>query len=83
MSEQTLLDEADGTYKRLKYGTTSSDKPMKYKPQKYDGKGSVASWTTHVNNCYHDAGENYSPQLAVGYITHAAHEWYIAVKGGI
>lgn len=80
LNQQTMLSEANESYKRLESRSTPSDKPKKHKPEKYDGKSSVTSWTIHMDNYLEDARDDESLPLAVSYLTGAAHEWWIVFR---
>lgn len=80
VNQQTLLAEANASYRRLENRTAPSDKPKKHKPEKYDGKGSVTSWAIHMDNYLEDATENDSLPLAISYLAGAAHEWWIVFR---
>ena len=48
------------------------------KPLPYKGKGSILSWTTHVDNYLQNIDDDEALQIAVSYLQESAHEWWIS-----
>ena len=56
--------------------------PKKNKPSQFSGKGSILSWTTHMENYIGNMEGEQALQLAVSYLSGAAHEWWIVYHQG-
>lgn len=75
VNQQTLLAEADESYIHVENQTISSNRRKKHKPEKYVGKRSITSWSTHASHYVNNSSKSDSLPLAVSNLTGAAHEW--------
>lgn len=78
-AQQNALNEAANSDQKLRNEIhASKPSPAKLnKPEKFDGKGSIKSWCTHMDNYLRDCSDSESLPLAVSYLSGSAHEWWI------
>lgn len=79
-SQSNSLNEAAASYQRLEAqmaNRRTEEKPKKNKPNTFSGKGSILSWITHMDNYIGDATPEEALNLAISYLSGAAHEWWI------
>ena len=50
------------------------------KPEPFNGKGSVRSWITHLNNYIGNEHNPHALSVAVSYLQGPAHEWWLGYK---
>jgi len=54
--------------------------PKVNKPTPYTGKGSIISWTTHLDNYLRGSSEEMAFSIAVSYLSSVAHEWWMVFQ---
>jgi len=84
-NQQNSLNDAAASYDRIReelqsIKTSDNPKPKKHQPEKFSGRGSITSWATHMDNYLANATDDDSLQLAVSYLSGAAHEWWIVYQ---
>ena len=60
--------------------TNASSRVRPRRPNSYNGKGSISSWITHMDNYLGETPSEQSLQIAVSYMEGAAHEWWIVYQ---
>lgn len=78
-----LRTELQGTQHQVGRTQTASfpnQEPKCKRPESYKGKGSIASWITHVTNYVDNSHPGQALKVAVSYLEGPAHEWWIAFQ---
>lgn len=58
----------------------SSVKPKVNPPPLFKGKGSIVSWTTHMDNYLQNMSDEEALNIAVSYLHDGAHEWWMVYQ---
>ena len=59
---------------------TTTERSKLKKPETFTGKGSVRSWTVHMDNYLRGTPQEDGIPVAVSYLEGSAHEWWIAYQ---
>lgn len=59
---------------------SSSVTPKVNTPPLYKGKGSITSWTTHMDNYLRNVSDEEALKIAVSYLHDSAHEWWMVYQ---
>lgn len=69
-----------GMIPSVSQAVSSSVTPKVNAPPLYKGKGSIVSWTTHMDNYLQNVSDDEAIKIAVSYLHDGAHEWWMVYQ---